>query len=47
MVVCHWLLPRGDISRHELSQLLFVFLGIASDNMALFELFGQDQVRTD
>ena len=47
LVMCRWLLPRGDISRHELSQLLFVFLGIASDNMGLFELFDETEVRTD
>ena len=47
LVLCRWLLPRGDISRHELSQLLFVFVGIASDNMGLFELFDETEVRTD
>ncbi|KAK7112504.1 transmembrane protein 26-like [Littorina saxatilis] len=47
LVLCRWLLPRGDISRHELSQLLFVFLGIASDNMGLFELFDEPAVRSD
>lgn len=47
LVLCRWLLPRGDISRHELSQLLFVFMGIASDNMELFELFDEPEVRGD
>ena len=47
LVLCRWLLPRGDISRHELSQLLFVFMGIASDNMELFELFDETEVRKD
>ena len=47
LVMCRWLLPRGDISRHELSQLLFVFMGIASDNMELFELFDETEVRKD
>ncbi|XP_076458666.1 transmembrane protein 26-like [Babylonia areolata] len=47
LVLCRWLLPRGDITRHELSQLLFVFMGIASDNMELFELFDETEVRKD
>ncbi|XP_076459154.1 transmembrane protein 26-like [Babylonia areolata] len=47
IIVARWLLPRGDISRHELSQLLFVFVGIASDNVSLFELFDENEVRTD
>lgn len=47
LIVCRWLLPRGDITRHELSQLLFVFLGIASDNMTLFDLFHKEPVRKD
>ncbi|KAL8625302.1 hypothetical protein ACOMHN_030060 [Nucella lapillus] len=47
LVLGRWLLPRGDISRHELSQLLFVFMGIASDNMELFELFDESEVRQD
>ena len=47
LVLCRWLLPRGDITRQDLSQLLFVFLGIASDNMSLFQLFDEPQVRSD
>ena len=47
LVLGRWLLPRGDITRHELSQLLFVFMGIASDNMELFELFDETEVRKD
>ena len=45
LVLCRWLLPRGEITREQLSQLLFVFLGIASDNMELFQLFDETDVR--
>lgn len=47
LVMCRWLLPLGGITRNELSQLLFVFLGIASDNMELFQLFDETPVRQD
>lgn len=45
MIVGRWLLPRGTISRNELSQLLFVFIGIASDITEFFTLFDEDIVR--
>nr|KAG5694464.1 hypothetical protein BaRGS_014195 [Batillaria attramentaria] len=47
LVLCRWALPRGDITRQELSQLLFLFLSIGSDIMQLFELFNQKAVRND
>nr|KAG5704119.1 hypothetical protein BaRGS_009649 [Batillaria attramentaria] len=47
LVLCRWFLPRGELTRQELSQLLFVFMGIASDNMELFELFDETDVRSD
>ena len=27
LILCRWVLPRGDITRDQLSQLLFVFIG--------------------
>ena len=45
MILGRWVLPRGEISRNELSQLLFVFIGIASDITELFALFEEDKVR--
>ncbi|KAK3586039.1 hypothetical protein CHS0354_033166 [Potamilus streckersoni] len=45
MIVGRWILPRGDTSRDQLSQLLFVFIGIASDIMELFTLFDEDAVK--
>lgn len=45
MILSRWILPRGDITRNELSQLLFVFIGIASDITELFALFEESTVR--
>ncbi|XP_067672952.1 transmembrane protein 26-like [Haliotis asinina] len=45
MILGRWLLPRGEVSREQLSQLLFSFLAIASDIMELFSLFDEDVVR--
>nr|KAG5687471.1 hypothetical protein BaRGS_030476 [Batillaria attramentaria] len=33
MILGRWLLPRGEVGREQLSQLLFAFIGIASDIM--------------
>ncbi|XP_052787667.1 transmembrane protein 26-like [Mya arenaria] len=45
MILGRWALPRGEITRGELSQLLFVFIGIASDITELFALFEENTVR--
>lgn len=45
MILARWILPRGAITRDELSQLLFVFIGIASDITELFALFEENKVR--
>lgn len=45
MILSRWVLPRGQITRDELSQLLFVFIGIASDITELFALFEENKVR--
>lgn len=45
LILCRWLLPRGDISRDQLSQLLFVFIGMGSDVMELFQLFEEEEVK--
>lgn len=45
MILSRWILPRGAITRNELSQLLFVFIGIASDITELFALFEETTVR--
>ncbi|XP_041364176.1 transmembrane protein 26-like [Gigantopelta aegis] len=47
MILGRWLLPRGGLSRDQLSQLLFVYIGMGSDNMELFVLFEESPVRQD
>lgn len=46
-IIARWILPRGRISRDQLSQLLFVYLGSASDVMELFVVFEEPQIRSD
>jgi hypothetical protein len=47
VVVARWLLPSGELSRNALSQLLFVFIGMASDNTELFGMFDEPAIRCD
>ncbi|KAL5017989.1 hypothetical protein ScPMuIL_003711 [Solemya velum] len=47
MVVGRWVLPRGHISRDELSKLLFIFIERASDIIELLALFRERVVRDD
>ncbi|KAL8610181.1 hypothetical protein ACOMHN_005955 [Nucella lapillus] len=48
MILGRWMLPRGDVGREQLTQLLFGFIGIASDIMELFSLFDEDtHIRND
>jgi len=39
LIVGRWLLPKGDITREQLSQLLLVYIGMAADIIELFEAF--------
>ncbi|RUS89818.1 hypothetical protein EGW08_002430, partial [Elysia chlorotica] len=45
LVIGRWILPRGEITREQLSELLFAFIGIAADVMEFFSLFGENDVR--
>ncbi|KAL4239721.1 hypothetical protein ACF0H5_000524 [Mactra antiquata] len=45
LVLSRWLLPRGNVSRDFLSDLLLEFLAIASDIMELLAVFDEDRVR--
>lgn len=40
-----WMLPRGAITRDQLSILLLEYVAIAADILELFEAFEDDQVR--
>ena len=45
LVFARWLLPRRDMSREFLADLLLEFLAIASDIMELLAVFDEDKVR--
>ena len=47
LIIGRWLMPRGEVSHDQLSQLLFVYIGIASDIMELFILFNESYVIQD
>ncbi|KAK7493257.1 hypothetical protein BaRGS_00015383 [Batillaria attramentaria] len=41
-VLCRWILPRGKMSRYQLSKLLYMFISMASDMMEIFFLFDEE-----
>lgn len=45
LILGRWILPKGDISRDHLSQLLLVFLAMAADMVELFDTFKEKQVK--
>ncbi|KAK7493686.1 hypothetical protein BaRGS_00015015 [Batillaria attramentaria] len=45
LIIGRWLLPKGEITREQLSQLLLVYIGMAADIIELFEAFKEDGVR--
>lgn len=47
IVFVRWVLPRVDLSRMALSDLLLDYFGKASDIMELYALFDEDAVRTN
>jgi hypothetical protein len=44
LILGRWLLPKGDLTRDQLSQLLLVNIGMAADIIELFEAFREDNV---
>jgi hypothetical protein len=47
IIVGRWLLPKGKISRSALSQLLLVYLSLASDMIDLLSIFQEEKVIRD
>lgn len=45
LIMGRWLLPKGRITRDELSQLLLAYLAISADIVELFNLFQEREVR--
>lgn len=44
LIICRWLLPKGEISREQLSQILLAYLAISSDIVELFDVFKEPAV---
>lgn len=47
VILGRWILPKGDITRDQLSQLLLVFLAMGADIVELFDTFKETIVRNN
>lgn len=47
LVLGRWLMPMGDMSRDQLSQLLMVYVGLGADILDIFDTFKEPEVRTN
>uniref|UniRef100_A0A914DNT6 Transmembrane protein 26 n=1 Tax=Acrobeloides nanus TaxID=290746 RepID=A0A914DNT6_9BILA len=47
LIVGRWLLPKGEISREQLSQILLAYLAISSDIVEFFDVFKEKVVYRD
>jgi cell division protein FtsB len=45
LVIGRWLLPKGSLSRDQLSQLLLVYVGVAADIIEFTEIIKEDEIR--
>lgn len=44
LIVGRWMLPKGDLTRDQLSQLLLVYIGTAADIIEFFDSFKEDKI---
>ncbi|XP_030277965.1 transmembrane protein 26 isoform X2 [Sparus aurata] len=47
LVLGRWLMPKGDMSRDQLSQLLMVYVGLGADILDIFETFKEPKVKSN
>ncbi|VDD86923.1 unnamed protein product [Enterobius vermicularis] len=47
LIIGRWILPKGDISREQLSQILLAYLAISSDIVEFFNVFKERVVWSD
>ncbi|XP_063836009.1 transmembrane protein 26 [Ostrinia nubilalis] len=47
LIVGRWLLPKGDLTRDQLSQLLLVYIGTAADIIEFFDSFKDQKVASE
>lgn len=46
LVLGRWLMPKGDMSRDQLSQLLMVYVGLGADILDIFDTFREPEVKS-
>lgn len=44
LILGRWLLPKGNLSRDQFSQLMLVYIGMAADIVEIFEAFRESKV---
>lgn len=47
LVLGRWLMPKGDMSRDQLSQLLMVYIGLGADILDIFDTFKEPEVKNN
>ncbi|XP_012175119.1 transmembrane protein 26 [Bombus terrestris] len=44
LIIGRWMLPKGELTRDQLSQLLLVYIGTAADIIEFFDSFKEDRI---
>lgn len=44
LIVGRWMLPKGELTRDQLSQLLLVYIGTAADIIEFFDSFKEEKI---
>lgn len=47
LIVGRWMLPKGDLTKDQLSQLLLVYIGTAADIIEFFDSFKDNTIAND
>lgn len=47
LIIGRWMLPKGDLTRDQLSQLLLVYIGTAADIIEFFDSFKDNTIAND
>lgn len=47
LIIGRWLLPKGDLTRDQLSQLLLVYIGTAADIIEFFDSFKDNTIASE
>ncbi|MEE6483861.1 hypothetical protein FKM82_013676 [Ascaphus truei] len=47
LVIGRWLMPKGEMNRDQLSQLLLVYIGLGADIIDILQIFKEPTVATD